>query len=163
MYSYTTVPWISPWIKSISYELDITVHMIASQLWHHQQSIVMSSAEWKSSEWDMGTMCKDRPLSSFMDSLCHVRNKIMYVLEWRTVSVLTGALLWYLFPLLLRNSGNKHQNNPLVNAETVRHSSTYIIFYSSFHCNITLPNPSNPPRSCITAIGACKKDVTPVH
>ena len=28
---------------------------------------------------------------------------------------------------LIRNSGNKHQNNPLVSAETVRHSSAYII------------------------------------
>ena len=39
------------------------------------------------------------------------------------------VLFWYLFPSLLRNSGNKHQNNPLVSAETVRHSSTYIILY----------------------------------
>ena len=37
------------------------------------------------------------------------------------------VLFWYLFPTLLRNSGNKHQNNPLVSGETVRHSSTYII------------------------------------
>ena len=54
----------------------------------------------------------------------------MYVLSWRTVSVLTWALFWCLFPSLLRNSGNKHQNNPLVSAETVRHSSTYIILYA---------------------------------
>ena len=53
----------------------------------------------------------------------------MYVLSWRTVSALTRVLFWYLFPSLLRNSGNKHQNNPLVSAETVRHSSTYIILY----------------------------------
>ena len=51
----------------------------------------------------------------------------MYVLQWRTVSTITQVLFWYLFPELLRNSGNKHQNNPLVSAETVRHSSTYII------------------------------------
>ena len=42
-------PWISPWIKSISNEFDITIHVIASQLsgysdvinnrlWHHQQN-----------------------------------------------------------------------------------------------------------------------------
>ena len=68
-------------------------------------------------------------LSSFMDSLCRVRNKIMYVLSWRTVSVLTRVLFWYLFPSLLRNSGNKHQYNLLVSAETFRHSSTYIILY----------------------------------
>ena len=64
-----------------------------------------------------------------MDSLCRVRNKIMYVLSWRTVSVHTRVLFWYFFPSLLRNSGNKHQNNPVVSAETVRHSSTYIILY----------------------------------
>ena len=31
--------------------------------------------------------------------------------------------------LVFRNSGNKHQNNPLLSAETVRHSSAYIILY----------------------------------
>ena len=36
-----------------------------------------------------------------------------------------------LFPSLLRNSVNKYRNNPLVGAETVRHSSTYIILYIS--------------------------------
>ena len=30
---------------------------------------------------------------------------------------------------MLRNSGNKHQTDPLVNTQTVRHSSTYIILY----------------------------------
>ena len=42
-----------------------------------------------------------------------------------------SVLFWYLFPSLLRNSGNKHQHNSLVSAETVRHSSTYIILYVS--------------------------------
>ena len=55
----------------------------------------------------------------------------MYLLSWRTVSVLTRMLFLYLFPSLLHNSGNKHNNNPLVSAETVRHSSTYIILYIS--------------------------------
>ena len=53
----------------------------------------------------------------------------MYVLSWRTVSALTRVLLWCLFPLLLRNSGNKHQYNPLMSAGTVRHSSTYFSLY----------------------------------
>ena len=70
-------------------------------------------------------------LASFMDLLCHVRNKIMYVLLWPTVYVLTRALFWCLFPSLLRNSGNKHQNNPLVSALIVHHASTYIILYLS--------------------------------
>ena len=66
-------------------------------------------------------------LSSFMDSLYRVRNKSMYALSWRTVSALIRVLFWCLFASLLRNSGNKHQNNPLVSAETVRHSSKYIL------------------------------------
>ena len=64
-----------------------------------------------------------------MDSLCRVRNKIMYELLWRTNYELTSVLFWCLFPSLLRNSGNKHQNNTLVSAKTVRHASTYIILY----------------------------------
>ena len=43
----------------------------------------------------------------------------MYVLPWRTVYALTLVFL-YKF---------KHKNNPLVSAETVRHSSTCIIHY----------------------------------
>ena len=77
----------------------------------------------------------------------------MYELSWRTVSALTRVLFWYLFPSLLCNSGNKQQSNPLVSAETIRHSSSYIIlylfqglvgcflfleFYSSAHMRISL-------------------------
>ena len=58
-----------------------------------------------------------------------VRNKIMHVLSWRTVSAPTRVLFLCLFPSLLHNSGNKHKNNPLVSTETVRHLSTYIILY----------------------------------
>ena len=47
-------PWISPWIKSISNELDITIQVIASQfsghcdvistrLWRHQQNVDWAS------------------------------------------------------------------------------------------------------------------------
>ena len=49
----------------------------------------MSSAECKSSEWDTGTMCENVVLSLFMASLCRVRNKVMYLLSWWTVYVLT--------------------------------------------------------------------------
>ena len=41
-------------------------------------------------------------LSSFMDSLCRARNKIIYVLSWRTFSALIRVLFWCLFPSLLR-------------------------------------------------------------
>ena len=80
-------------------------------------------------------------LSWFMDSLCCVRNRIIYVLLWWTVSALTGVLFWYLFPSLLRDSGNKHQNNPLVSAKTVRHSSTYIILYFLEKSDLDLMGP----------------------
>ena len=57
----------------------------------------------------------------------------MYVLEWRTVSALTRGFFWCLFPELLRNSGNKHQENTWVSAETVRHESTYTILFLTRH------------------------------
>ena len=57
----------------------------------------------------------------------------MYALEWWTVSALTRGLFWCLFPELRSNSGNKHQNNTLVSAETVGHSSTYIISFLIWH------------------------------
>ena len=37
------------------------------------------------------------------------------------------------FPELRRNEGNKHQNNTQVSAETVRHMSTYIILFLTWH------------------------------
>ena len=85
-----------------------------------------SSAECK-------PMCEDnRFFSSFMNCLYRVRNKIcriMKVLSWWTVYMLTRVSFWFLFPSLLRNSGNKHQNNPLVSTLTIHHSSTFIILY----------------------------------
>ena len=110
-------PWISPQMISISNELLITIHMSASQLsghcdvisswlWRHQQN------ENRASE-TRGRCVKIVVLSSFMDSFCLVSNTIMYLLSWRTISGLTRVLFWYLFPSLLRNSGNRHQNNSL--------------------------------------------------
>ena len=40
---------------------------------------------------------------------------------------------WCLFPELQSNEGNKHQNDTRVNAETVRHESTYIILFLARH------------------------------
>ena len=114
-------PWISPWIKTISNELDITCHVtMVWSLWRHRQSIVTSSAESvKRASETRGWCVKILVLTSFLDSLCRVRNKTMYVLLWWTVYALTRV----------SNSGNKHQNKPLVTAKTVRHASTYIILY----------------------------------
>ena len=85
-----------------------------------------------------------------MDSLCRVRNKIMYVLSWRTVSVLTRVLFLCLFPSLLRNSRNKHQNNSPVSAETARHSNT-CIHYSihSLHLQSSYSWWSSPASSYV--------------
>ena len=95
-------PWILPWITSISKDLDITIHMIPSQLSGHYD--VISNRLWRHQQKENrasetgGRCVKIIVLSSFMDSL-------------------------------FRNSGNKHKNNPRVSAETVRHSSTSIILY----------------------------------
>ena len=128
-------PRISPWMKSISNLLDIIIHVMASKLsgdcdvinnrlWRHQQNVNPAS-EARVDVWRLSF------LSSFLSSLCRVRNKIMYVLSWRTVPALTRVLFWCLFPSLLRNSGN----NPLVSAETIRHSSTYNFLYFQVHAN----------------------------
>ena len=98
-------------------------------LWRRQQSIVTSSAERRPSEWDTGTMCKDHFFVIIYGYVNCIRNKIMYVISSRTVSTFTQVLFLCLFPSLLRNSGNKWKNNPLVRAETTRHSSTYILLY----------------------------------
>ena len=45
MYFLHDRPWISPWIKSISNELDIIIHVIASQLSGHCD--VISSRLWR--------------------------------------------------------------------------------------------------------------------
>ena len=107
---------IIAWIKSISNELDITCDVfvsqlsghrdvIANRLWRHQQNVKRASET-------RGLCVKILVLASFMDSLCRVRNKIMYVLLWRTVYGLTPVLFWCLFPSLLCNSGNKHEIKP---------------------------------------------------
>ena len=126
-------PWILPWIKSISNELDIIIHVITSQLsghcdfisnlsWHHQQNKKRASET-------QGWCVKIVALSSFMEPLAGVSNKIMYLLFRWTIPALTRVLFWCLFPSLLGNSGNKHQNNPLLSTETVCHSNTYIILF----------------------------------
>ena len=75
-----------------------------------------------------------------MDSLCRVRNNIMHLLSSRTISAPNRVLFYCLSPSLVSNSGNNHKNNSLGSAETVRHSSTYIILYV---CLIDRLNTSN--------------------
>ena len=117
-------------IHVIAPQLSAHCGVISNRLWRHQQN------ENRASE-TRGRWVKLVVLYSFMDSLCRIRNKIMYVLSWRTISTLTWGLFWYLFPSLLRNSGNKHHHNTLVNAETIRHSSAYIIPYVFWFKHVT--------------------------
>ena len=123
--------WISPWIKSIYNELDIAIHVIASQLSGHYD--VISNRLWR--HWRNKNWARETPgryslhrrfFSSFMESLCRVRNDVCH--SWRIVSAPTPVLFWCLFPSLLQNSGNKHQNNPLVSAEKARHSRTEFLY-----------------------------------
>ena len=143
-------PCLSQWIKSISNELDIIIHVIASQLSGHCD--VISDRLWRHQEnknrasETLGRCVRIVVLSSFINSLCRVRNKIMYVLSWRTVSALTRVLFWCSFRSLLRNSGNKHQNYPLVSAETVGHSSTNFILYIFQGCFTWTGSVANVPR-----------------
>ena len=68
-----------------------------TSLWRHRQSIMTSSAEHKASEWNKGGVWRSLFLASFIDSLCRIRNRIMYLLLWRTVYALTRVLCVY-FP-----------------------------------------------------------------
>ena len=128
-YFFHDRPWISAWIKSISNELDITFHVLASQLCGHCD--VISNRLWRQQHVNRVThgvdVWRSSFLSPFMDSFYRVRNEIMNVLAWRTVSALHRVLFSVYF--LHCCATNKHQNNPLVSAETVRHTSAYIILY----------------------------------
>ena len=94
-------PWISLWIKSISNQLDITVHMIASQLsryydiisnglWRHQQNEDRAS---ETQAWCV-TIVVFIVIYGFVMSW----NKIKYVLSWQTVSALTRVFFFVYFP-----------------------------------------------------------------
>ena len=98
-------PWISPWIKWIFKELDITYDVTASKLTRYCDVIsnrfdVISIT--KTERFRHGTTCKDR-------RLCH------------SSAIMSLECYCCVFCV------NKHKNNPLVSAETVHHSSTYII------------------------------------
>ena len=94
----------------IASQLSGRCDVISNRLWRHQQN------KTRTSETRERRVKVDVFLSSFMYSLCRVRNKILYVLSWRTVSALIRVLFWY-------------SNYPLISSETVSHSSTYTIFY----------------------------------
>ena len=131
--------------KQISFYYSRDRVKIICSLWRHQQSIVMSSAERKTNDCDTGTMCKDRRISVTYGFLMSCK-------IWNNASNLTtncfcahssyfvvAVIVLYLYPSLLRNSGNKHHSNPVVSTETIRHTITYIIIYTLGHVLVTTP------------------------
>ena len=100
-------PWISPWINSISNELDMTIHVIASQLsgycdvinnrvWRHQQSVKLAS--------EARDRCVKIPNSCIWLgylSLCFDENLLMTmcyhgIMTWQAVVLLvSGGVSWH--------------------------------------------------------------------
>ena len=64
-------------ISWVRYHISRAFITIVWSLWHHQQSIVMSSAECKPSEWDMGTMSEDRHICRHL-WICY----IIWEMKW---------------------------------------------------------------------------------
>ena len=117
--------WLLPWIKSISNELDIIFHMPLSQLSGQSGYIIVTS-----SAIDCDVISKrvrhgdDRPFYHLL-WIHYIRQEIKWCIYFHdNLFMLTEGLFWCLFPSLLCNSGNKEQNNPLVSAKIVCHSST---------------------------------------
>ena len=78
--------WIRPWIKSISNELDITFYVLAPQLSRRVPlcvRIVFFIASYR--------------------FIMLYKNRIIYVLLWRTIYVVTRVFWLYSFPPSLRN------------------------------------------------------------
>ena len=112
-------PWISPWMKSISNELDITIHVLVSQLSGH--SNVISNRWWRHQQ---------------NVNRASVRYKIMYALSWRTVYVLTRVWFWCLF--FSRCCPTREINAKLPLLLTYKQSATRVhtLFYISATQNI---------------------------
>ena len=78
------------------------------------------------------SLCEEHPLVNGGSCVVffYYRERIMYLLEWRTASALIRGLFWCLFPELRSNEGNIHQNNT---RETLHHDSAYIILFLTRH------------------------------
>ena len=101
--------------------------------------MIVSSAERKPREWYTVTMYKDRRF--YRHLWIRVRNEIMYVLSWLTVSALTRVLFLCLFPSLLRNSGNKHK---ITLSWALKQSSLEQIHYSLCYLSQCWPRSMSP-------------------
>ena len=100
--------------KSISNEVDIVFHVLASQLsgdyrvisnrlWRLQQNVNRANEKWS-------RCARIVAFIVIYGFVCRVRKETMFVRSWRAVYALTRVLCWCLFPELQL----KHQNNPLV-------------------------------------------------
>ena len=101
----------------------MSVHLCVLELIHHET--------WRSMQFNT----RDIEVTS-LTNMVDQRNIIftnMYLLEWRTVSAPTRGLFWCLFPELRNNEENNTKNNTRVSAETVRHESTYVILFQTWH------------------------------
>ena len=120
--------WISPWIKLISNELDITAHIHASQLlcpiMHFAITFDVLIRMYTEQMRTRPNVWSASPWLSFIGSLCYVSNKIMYVLS----TVILVFISWAASQIR-----NKHQNKTRFSAQTVPHSSVYIVLYIFKH------------------------------
>ena len=120
----------SSWIKSISNELDITIHVIALQLSGHCD--VINNRLWRHQQIEnraietRGAYVKRVVFIVIYGSVMSCKNT--WTLVTNCFCAHSSVILAFI-SLVSRNSRNKHQNNPLESAETVRLSSTYIILY----------------------------------
>ena len=123
--------------------------VIIIRLWRLQQNVNRTGGTRGRCIW------RSSFLLTFMDWLCRMRNKIMYVLWRRTVYALTRVSFCWLFPSLLWNSENKYQNNPPVSAETIRLTNTCFILHWCFtwvHETGNVP-PQSKTKACASFIG----------
>ena len=105
-------------------------------MWRHPQSIVKSSADRKPSEQDTWTLCKDGYFNVIYGFVMSCKNKNNVCILVTNCLCAHSSVILLFIPSLPRNSGNILQNNPLVSAETVCHSSTYIILYWFYYATI---------------------------
>ena len=109
-------PWISPWIKSISYELNITFHVLAPQLSGNCDVISNRLRRHLQNLFRAGEKrCRCVRIVVFFviySSACRVRNKMIYVPSWQAVSVLTRVLfLCLLFISQTRKQPSRQRRN----------------------------------------------------
>ena len=113
-------PWISPWIKSISNELDIIFHVIVSQLFGHCD--VISTRLWRHQQ-NVDRASEPRGRCVKIVVFIVVFGFVISCKKWDNVCTLVtnclrahSSVILEFISSLLRNSGNKHQNNLLMSA-----------------------------------------------